>query len=100
MELGHLKLRDGTVISVQASKVHYSTPRENGAEKYSHVEVASWGAKVLPELSDLAEGGDYPREEGEIAVYPYTPVERVEQLITARGGVAEHLGKRVLFWEP
>jgi hypothetical protein len=96
MQLGHMRLGDGTVISVQASRIHYSTPRENGAEKYSHVEVASWGTKVLPELADLAEGGDHPREEGETTIYPYTPIDRVEQLITARGGVAEMLGERIL----
>ena len=32
---------DGTKYSVQASKSHYCAPRENGAEKYSAVEV--WG---------------------------------------------------------
>jgi hypothetical protein len=96
MELGYLKLKDGEVISVQASSFHYCIPRENGAEKYSHVEVASFG-NPLPELAEYSEGIADPSDPEAIWVYPYTPAEKVEGLIASRGGLAENLGKRILF---
>jgi hypothetical protein len=96
MELGHLKLKDGQVISVQASSFHYCLPRENGAPAYTHVEVASFG-EGIPELAGLSEGLADPSDPEAIWVYPYTPVEEVEELIASRGGLAENLGKRILF---
>jgi hypothetical protein len=96
-QLGHLRLGDGEVISVQASSFHYCTPREDFAPEYSHVEVASFG-KGIPELADYAENAANPPAGPEdVWVYPYTPTERVEALIAARGGLAENLGKRILF---
>ena len=96
MELGHLKLADGTVVSVQASAFHYCTPRENAAPAYTHVEVASFG-NPLPELAEYSEGLADPGDPIAVWVYPYTPAEKVEGLIASRGGLAEHLGKRILF---
>jgi hypothetical protein len=95
MQFGHLKLADGSVISVQASSFHYCTPREDFAPEYSEVEVASFG-KSIPELAEFSEGIADPEDPQAVWVYPYTPTERVEALIAARGGLAEHLGKRVL----
>jgi hypothetical protein len=95
MELGHLKLADGSVISVQASSFHYCTPREDFAPAYSEVEVASFG-KGIPELADLSEGIADPEDPEAVWVYPYTPTERLQELIAARGGLAGNLGKRVL----
>jgi hypothetical protein len=95
MELGHLKLKDGSVISVQASSFHYCTPREDGAPEYSEVEVASFG-KGIPELVEYSEGIADPEDPEAVWVYPYTPVRRVEELIAARGGLDGNLGKRVL----
>ena len=95
MQFGHLKLKDGSVISVQASSFHYCTPREDFAPEYSEVEVASFG-KGIPELADLAEGIADPSDPEAVWVYPYTPTKRVEALIAARGGLDGNLGKRIL----
>jgi hypothetical protein len=96
MELGHLKLKDGSVISVQASSFHYCTPRENAAPAYTHVEVASFG-NPLPELAEYSEGLADPSDTEAVWVYPYTPTERLQEFIASRGGLAENLGKRILF---
>jgi hypothetical protein len=96
MQLGHLKLADGEVISVQASSFHYCMPREDFAPAYTHVEVASFG-KAIPELAEYAEGLADPGDPDAVWVYPYTPAEKVEGLISVRGGLAENLGKRILF---
>jgi len=76
--------KDGFIISVQASGGHYCLPREDGAEAYTHVECGFPSA--VPEfILEYAEEKDQPTD----TVYPYVPVELVEQLIHLHGGIAE-----------
>ena len=77
---------DGTTLSVQASKYHYSSPRETECDFYSCVEVgfpsvappATWSSYF-----DGCWGDDDPCE----SVYGYIPVELVEEFIEDHGGI-------------
>lgn len=73
---------DGLTLSVQASAVHYCTPREDAAW-YWAVEVG-FPTVPVPELLPYAEDADRPTK----TVYGYVPVELVEQIITTHGGIA------------
>ena len=72
-------LHDGTILSIQASEDHYSTPRNNiGPYTAAEVHIAlgtgpdGWAA--------YADG-----EEG--AYYGYVPVGLIEKFIEDRGGI-------------
>jgi hypothetical protein len=73
---------DGFSMSVQASETHYCSPREDGAEKYTAVEV---GYPCLPEplLTYLAEDQDAPT----MTVYPFVPAQLVALVIAKHGGM-------------
>lgn len=73
---------NGYVMSVQASHMHYSTPRKNDAEKYSEVECSlseppfpgpAWHA-----LSSHKSGDN---------IYAYVPIQLVLDLIQENGGM-------------
>ena len=72
-------LHDGTILSIQAREVHYSTPRNNiGPYTAAEVHVAlgngpdDWGAY----------------EDGEFGTfYGYVPVGLIEKFIEDRGGI-------------
>lgn len=71
---------DGFSLSVQANQGAYCSPRNNRGPWYE-VEVGFPSSK--PELiMDRAEDPDQPTK----TVYPYTPIELVEQLIELHGG--------------
>ena len=72
-------LHDGTVLSIQASEMHYSTPRNNiGPYTAAEVHIAlgtgpdGWGA-----YKDGEEG----------IFYGYVPVGLIEKFIEDRGGL-------------
>ena len=73
---------DGFSMSVQASETHYCSPREDGAEKYTAVEV---GYPNPPErlLMYLAEDQDAPT----MTVYPFVPAQLVALVIAKHGGM-------------
>jgi len=72
-------LHDGTILSIQASEVHYSTPRNNiGPYTAAEVHIAlgsgpdGWGAY----------------EDGEEGLfYGYVPIDLIEKFIADRGGI-------------
>ena len=80
------KLKDGTVLSIQASSTHYSTPREDQGP-YSHVEVGfiedGKGKGVTPPDSwkDYSDGS-FPS-----SVYGYIPIELVQEFCDSHGGI-------------
>lgn len=74
---------DGFSLSVQATQGAYCSPRQNRGPWYE-VEVGFPSAK--PEL--IMGHAEVPEEPTE-TVYPYTPIELVEQLIELHGGQAE-----------
>lgn len=72
---------DGFCMSVQASEGHYCRPRDNFGP-YSAVEVG-YPSEAVPELMEYAEDADNPTS----TVYGYVPVEVVEAVLTAHGGI-------------
>lgn len=79
-----LTLRDGTRVSVQASRGHYCSPRTNDARAYSAVEVGA--DKPIPEFAkwadpcnDMANVHTY--------VYDWVPAHEVLNYIESHGGV-------------
>lgn len=69
---------DGFRMSVQASARHFSTPRVNGAEYYSHVEVAY-------ATQNCALLAPYGGEDTDIC--ENVPVEVVEAILLEHGGL-------------
>lgn len=74
---------DGFSLSVQASKMHYCTPR-NDIGPYTEVEVGFPSIKI-EEFMPYAEDWDFPTE----TVYARVPVEIVLQVINSHGGVLQ-----------
>ena len=69
----HVECADGTTLSVQASRFHYSTPRSD-CGPYTHVEVWQASAPVTEFDYDL----EYPSA--------YVPIEKVVEFIDNHGG--------------
>jgi hypothetical protein len=74
---------DGLTLSVQASLYHYCSPR-NSAGPWHEVEVGFPSAKC-PELMEWCESPETPLR----TVYGYVPIDVVEKLIDAHGGIKE-----------
>lgn len=72
---------DGLTLSVQASHLHYCSPR-NDEGPYSTVEIGFPSEKV-EEFMEYAEDAENPTQ----TVYARVPVEVVLQVINSRGGV-------------
>ncbi|MBR3762212.1 MAG: hypothetical protein IKK59_05660 [Lachnospiraceae bacterium] len=69
---------DGFKISVQASRMHYCTPRATLAEGADYKALELGFASHKDELiEDYCEG----------LIYPYVPVEFVDKLIEKHGGI-------------
>ena len=76
----HIVTKRGGPLSVQASRMHYCSPREDGAERYTHVEVYCWTGGWPPKsLRPYSSGGIDPAA--------WVPVEVVNRLIAKWGGV-------------
>jgi hypothetical protein len=76
--------RDGESVSVQGSRTHYCSPRQDGNLEYSHIE-AGYPSVTPPESwFDYAETYDFVN-----TVYAYMPVELVTEFIEAHGGIDE-----------
>ena len=73
-----LKCKDGTTASIQASKYHYSTPREDFGP-YSEVEV--WCITGAGEVVEFEYSDSDPSA--------YVPIEQVVQFIDNHGGIAD-----------
>lgn len=77
-----IECSDGLILSVQASNTHYCQPRENNGP-YSTVEIG-FPSDVIPEIMEWAESPEKPTD----TVYGYVPVEVVDAVIAAHGGIA------------
>lgn len=71
-----LILGDGTRLSVQASRGHYCTPREDDADAYTHVEVAADGP--IPEFGQPEPNSGW--------LWGWVPASKVLTLLQERGG--------------
>ena len=76
---------DGLEISIQASSLHYCTPRED-VGPYSTVEVG-FPSKRIAELMPYAEDPDDPTN----TVYGNVPIEIVEHVVNQHGGFVRAL---------
>lgn len=72
---------DGTDLSVQASRCHYCTPREDDVT-YQAVEVGFPSVHPPETWKDYADG-PYPAD-----VYGYVPTQLVKDFIAEHGGLA------------
>jgi len=70
-----IKCRDGYCYSVQASKIHYCTPKKDGLDEYRSVEV--WGKNP---------SGVATTEEPE----PFVQIERINRRIYDHGGTIDN----------
>jgi hypothetical protein len=79
---------DGTSLSVQASKYHYCTPRDDygpySAVGAGYIENAKREAVTPPESWREYGDGEFPS-----SVYGYVPTQLVEEFIAAHGGRAD-----------
>ncbi len=80
-----LTMANGESLSVQASRTHYCSPRED-AGPYSKVEV---GFPSVAPPDSWAEyfDGDWENEDRTGSVYGYVPIELVAEFIEANGGI-------------
>lgn len=78
--------QDGFEISVQASEVHYCEPREDyPGIPYTRVECGYPSSDPGEALKSFQE---QPGRDPTDDVYPYVPMEIVEELIESHGGIA------------
>jgi hypothetical protein len=83
---------DGVSLSIQASRTHYSVPREDTGP-YTMVEVGfiedKKGKQFTPPRTwkKYTDGSDFPND-----VYGYIPVKLVERFIKQHGGVKKGPG--------
>lgn len=77
-----VRCADGFTVSVQAGRGIYSTPNCD-TDAYTHVELGypSWKEEALMEY---AENRRWPTA----TVYSYVPVELVDKVLEAHGGIA------------
>lgn len=73
---------DGTTVSIQASRTHYATPRDNDGP-YTHIEVG------FPSVPPPASWMEYAEEPANPTgtVYGYMPFACVHEFIAAHGGI-------------
>lgn len=74
--------KDGFKMSVQASEMHYCSPRENNAEYYTTVEVG-FPSEQEETLMPYAEEPVSPTE----TVYGWVPIQVVSAIIEKHGGI-------------
>lgn len=79
---------DGVTLSVQASEMHYSTPRENHGP-YSKVEVGFPG-RITTMPTSWREYGECADDTDSVCdIYAYIPIELVAQFIDEHGGIKD-----------
>lgn len=76
---------DGFSMSVQGHWGSYSRPRDDFADRYSEVEVG-FPSERVEELMPYIDGGE--DADPTQSVYGYVPVEVVEKIIAAHGGLS------------
>ncbi len=81
------KCKDGTTISIQASETHYSTPRQNGLDYYTTVELG-YPSVEDADLKEFAED----KENLTDTVYGYVPIDVVDAFVEKHGGI---IGKEI-----
>lgn len=80
-----IRCASGWAASIQASNLHYSTPRLDGLEAYSAGEIG-FPTSVSPELLPYAENDDDESDKAN-GVFPYVPVSVIVDIINNEGGI-------------
>jgi hypothetical protein len=92
-----LVCHDGFSVSVQASRCHYSTPRENNEPRYFAFELGFPSEDMGVLINDYAEDKDEPLN----TVYAYVPGELVQAVIDLHGGIkGRHFDEAVAGGDP
>ena len=79
------RLHDGTILSIQASEMHYSTPKHD-IGPYTAAEVHIALGEEAPDRWKKYQDGEHDGEyEG--LYYGYVPMHLIEELIADRGGI-------------
>ncbi len=76
-----IRMADGETVSVQASRFHYCTPRDN-AGPYTHFEVRQWPETETPPEFEAHGGAAYEPA-------AYVPLADVLAYIARHGGFAD-----------
>lgn len=74
--------KDGFIMSVQASQYHYCLPRADHAYPYFSVEIG-YPSAVDDLILEYAEDQKHPTD----TVYPYVPIDVVNQVVDKHGGI-------------
>jgi hypothetical protein len=69
--------KDGTVLSIQASKMHYCTPKESNAAHYTTAELGMFDGRWYRSLGPKQEDG----------IYGFASIEKLNAIIHRRGGI-------------
>ena len=77
-------MNDGFSISIQASSMHYCSPRKDGLQEYDTVELG-YPSEDEPILENYAED---PKSLT-ITAYSYVPIKLVDKLVIKHGGFHE-----------
>ena len=77
-----IKCKDGTSLSVQASRTHYCIPRDN-IGPYTHVEVGYPSRKPPKTWKSYCEEWGCPKD----TIYAYVPIELVAKWIDLHQGI-------------
>lgn len=80
----HVTCKDGTVLSVQASSMHYCYPKMDSLDDYSSVEVSVVSGEELNEAMQYFNSG----------VYGFVPVGLLEEVVADRGGLVKEKKKK------
>jgi hypothetical protein len=78
----HAEMVDGFKVSIQASEMHYCTPRQSGLDFYSSVELG-YPTEREEIIMPYAEDTDDPTN----TVYGYVPIDIVDRMVTRHGGI-------------
>lgn len=95
----HVKCGNGFKISIQASKVHYCTPRESGCDLYESYEVCFFNEVTEEALNELLKKTKNKRQRKAIqyvldeifidTVIGYIPHNTLQSFLDACGGIME-----------
>ena len=85
-QLPRIHCADGFNLSVQASRGHYCSPRQNTGP-WHEVEVGMPSERVGAFMGFM--DGDEEREDPTDAVYGYVPLKTVDEVIDQHGGIKQ-----------
>tara|TARA_R100001510_G_C7629196_1_gene188415 strand:- start:52 stop:405 length:354 start_codon:yes stop_codon:yes gene_type:complete len=87
-----VKCLDGFEVSIQASDMHYCTPRTCDAYEYTEVELGypshPSGKRFIEDDILLRPFAELDADDNDMGIYHHVPVALVRELLARHGGVA------------